>query len=122
MARKPRIPKTIAYDFIKSNFFRVIHADGAFGGLSPNGYVHMQLYNERRAIPKTMVHAIEGGELGGKLVAKRKERKALVREVEVDVVMNIAQAEALRAWLEDKIETYKRVTGNAVPRVHIAAG
>jgi hypothetical protein len=57
----------IEFDFIKSNFFRVIHVDGAFGGLSPNGFVHMALYSERRAIPTKVVHKIEGAALGLKL-------------------------------------------------------
>lgn len=122
MAKKPRLPKEIAYDFIKSNFFRVVHADGVFGGLAPNGNIHMQVYSERTAIPQKTVHAIEGSELGPEIHAKRQERKAIVREVEVDVVFNIAQAEAMRAWLAEKIDTFQKVTGTHVPQMHMVGG
>ena len=37
MAKKIAIPSEVEFDFIKSNFFRVIKADGAFGGVAPNG-------------------------------------------------------------------------------------
>lgn len=122
MARKPKLPKEIAYDFIKSNFFRVVHADGVFGGLAPNGNIHMQVYSERKAIPQKTVHAVESGELGPEIHAKRQERKAVVREVEVDVVFNIAQAEAMRAWLADKIDTFQKITGTHVPPMHMTGG
>ena len=114
MPKTPKIPKELEYDFIKSNFFRVIHADGAFGGLAPNGNVHMALYSERRAIPTKVIHAVVNGELGPEIPAKRQGRKGLVREVEIDVVMTIEQAEALRMWLVDKIESFQKITGTTV--------
>ena len=46
----PKLPKELEFDFIgKSNFFRAIRADGAFGGLAPNGVLHMALYSERQS-------------------------------------------------------------------------
>ena len=102
--------KELEFDFIKSNFFRVIHADGAFGGLAPSGNIHMALYSERRPIPTKMVHSIEGGHLGPEIMNKRQERTAMVREVEVDVVLNIPQALTLRDWLTDKIKAFEQLT------------
>jgi hypothetical protein len=42
----------LPFHFRKSSLFRVIHADGAYGGISPNGNIHFALYNERFPIPK----------------------------------------------------------------------
>ena len=103
--RKTKQPTEVAFDYIKSNFFRVIHADGAFGGLGPSGSIHMALYNERQAIPTQTVYALEGIGLGPEIKGKRKGREGLVREVEVDVIMSAEQARALRTWLTDKIES-----------------
>ena len=44
----------VAFDFIKSEYFRVIHADGALGGPTPQGLVHMAFYSERPPIPRRM--------------------------------------------------------------------
>ena len=82
--RTAKRPTEIAFDYIKSNFFRVIHADGAFGGLAPNGNIHMALFSERQAIPTKVVYSVEGTGIGPEISDKREEREALVREVEVD--------------------------------------
>ena len=43
--------KILKADYIKSNLFRVVVADGAFGGLTPRGNIHIDFWSERRAIP-----------------------------------------------------------------------
>ena len=109
--RKTNRRKEIEFDYIKSNFFRVIHVDGAVGGLAPSGNIHLALYSERRAIPTKTIHPIEGDTLGPEILEKREERKGLVREVEVDVVLSVDQARALRTWLTNKIESLESLTG-----------
>jgi hypothetical protein len=57
--RTPKPPKELVFDYIKSNLFRVIPIDGAFGGLSPNGReIRMALFNERRPIPQKTIHPL----------------------------------------------------------------
>lgn len=48
----PTTAPQIRFNYIKSAQFRVIHADGAIGGVTPNGFIHMALFNERAAIPR----------------------------------------------------------------------
>jgi hypothetical protein len=109
--KKSKVPKEIEFDFIKSNFFRVIRSDGAFGGLAPNGSVHMGIYSERQPIPTKMVHKVEAGKLGAEMRERRQGRKAIVREVEADIVMDIQQAIILRDWLGEKIKQYEELIG-----------
>src|SRR5689334_23353953 len=95
----------IEFDFIKGNFFRVISVDGAFGGLSPQGRsIHMALFSERRPLPRKTVHSLgTDGLLSDELMDRRETRKAFVREVEADVVMDLPTAIAIRKWLTRKI-------------------
>ena len=113
MPKRPKAPKLeeVEFDFIKSNFFRVIKADGAFGGLAPNGTFHMALYSERVAIPTKIFHEVEAGGLGPEIREKRQVRKAIVRELEVDVAMDIAQVIVLRNWLNEKIAQFQQIIG-----------
>ena len=114
----------IVFSYFKSNFFRVVHADGAWGGLSPRGDIHISFYNERAAIPDTSRIAVSPatGE-----VLKPEEFVAssrFVREVEVDVVVDLATAYQLRKWLDDKIKTLEGVIAEAqqektnAPKIH----
>ena len=108
--KKTRNIKQIEFDFIKSNFFRVIRADGAFGGIAPGGAIHMAIYSERQAIPTKTVHSLDGQQLGAEIVEKREGRTAIVREVEVDVVMELPQAIVFRQWLDEKITQLQQLT------------
>jgi hypothetical protein len=111
--KSAKMPKEDEFDLIKSNYFRVIHADGVVGGLSPNGNIHMALYSERRAIPTKMVHPLEGAvRLGPEIRSKRQGRTAVVREVEADIVISVEHAIRLHKWLGEKIEEYKRLVGD----------
>jgi hypothetical protein len=111
MAKKstPKVPSEIEFDLIKSNLFRVIHADGAIGGVSPQGYVHMALYNERRAIPTKIVHALDGSKLGSEIQSKREGRRGMVREIEADIVLGIEEARALQMWLTNQISQIEKL-------------
>ena len=100
---EPR-PRHVRFDYIKGQFFRVIHADGVVGGLTPRLDVHMDFWSERFPIPKQVVHALkEDGSLGEEVKAERQTRDAIVREVEAGVVLDVETARALRDWLNERI-------------------
>ena len=100
-------PESITYDFIKSNLFRVLHVDGAWGGISPDGYIQMAIFSERRAIPRRVVYQLSEGRVGPEI--EREERPGLVREVEADLVMSLEAAVAIREWLDGRIEMLREL-------------
>jgi len=108
------IPDRVKFDYIKSNFFRVVHADGVVGGVTPALDIHMDVWSQRAAIPRQIVHEMKpDGTLGEEIREERTVRDAIVREVEVGLVLNREMAEALIDWLREKInqveETRKKL-------------
>ena len=94
----------VAFDYIKSQLFRVVRADGVIGGLTPNGHVHMAFFSERPAIPRRQVFQLTPeGTLGEMLPNETVSRDSIVREMDVDVFMTIDTAKLLYAWLDEKI-------------------
>jgi len=94
--------KTIDFDYIKSNQFRVIHADGIHGGVSPNGcFIQMAFFSERAPIPKRETFNLGADKLGDKIATE--QRDAVVREVEVELLMNIGTAKSICKWINEKI-------------------
>lgn len=110
MTEKPQppsqMPKRIEAKFTKSNHYRVIHADGAWGGISPDGYIRMALYNQSAPVPGSVTYEVK--EHGLLEVEREASRDTLIRELEVDVVMNIPVARSLRDWLSDKITQFEQ--------------
>ena len=96
------VGSVVQLDYIKSNHFRVVYADGAIGSVSPNGMIQMALFSERDAIPRSVQHEVtEEGMLGAELNSVR--RPGYVREVDVNVVMTPDTAKELMDWLSERI-------------------
>lgn len=101
----------IAFDLIKSAHFRVIHVDGAVGGPTPQGLMHIAFYAERSPIPRRIVQGINpDGTLSMPIQEKTVIRDALIRELEVDAIMSLPVAEQLHKWLGDRIDELKKLT------------
>jgi hypothetical protein len=98
------VPTRLKFDYIKSNFFRVVHADGVYGGPSPHRELCLTFFNERFPIPKSSIYNIAPtGELQDELQSERDARTGIVREVEIAVMMDLSVAKSLALWLADKI-------------------
>jgi hypothetical protein len=105
------IRKQVKFDYIKSNSFRVVHADGAWGGVTPSQNIFMALYSQRAPIPQQTSHEVlTGGQLGSEIRDQRVARDAIIREVEVGVQMDLGVARALVDWLHEKIEVLEKLT------------
>lgn len=102
----------IEFHYVKSNFFRVLHITGAFGGVTPQLNIHMNVFGDRPPIPKMIVQAITPeNRIGSE--TRRDSRVGIVREVEADIVLDIDTAKALVEWLNTKISMLdKMLTGD----------
>ena len=111
--RRKKTPPQITAEFVRSNFYRVIHADGAFGGISPSGNIRMIIYSEAQRTPNLITYDISP--TSGLTEAGRSPEaipRTIVRELEVDIVMRLQVARALRDWLDDKIRDLEKAVGD----------
>jgi hypothetical protein len=98
-------PSKLPIHYIKSNHYRVIHVDGAHGGVTLRGLIEVNLYSERATIPQTTALQVHpDGRIGEEIKSEIVSRSGLIREVEVGAVMDLATARALLVWLQDKID------------------
>jgi hypothetical protein len=107
--------EAIRFHYIKSRSFRVIHVDGAIGGLTPRGYIHAALYSERRTIPQiTEQEVLPDGQLGKPKPVSSKEH--VTRDMEADLILDARTARELGSWLmarADELERVKKQMGDA---------
>ncbi len=102
----------VVYTYMKSPHFRVLHTDGAVVGVGPQGAIHMSLFSERIPIPQQMVHKVEGDQIGAEVLDRRVGRGGLVREVDVDAVLSLEAAVAIRALLDQQIRALTALREN----------
>src|ERR1700692_4853721 len=86
------IAPRVRFHYVKSNFFRVIHVDGAIGGATPAGLIHCALYSERPALPQVTEHEVPGPELPLGPATLLEGKAGFVREIDVDFIMTRAKA------------------------------
>jgi hypothetical protein len=109
MSDQPPAIDRLVIRYIKSNFFRVMYADGAIAGVTPNGGVHIEFYNTRPALPDRATHAIVDGLMTDEIESERISSGGLVREVEGQFVMSAEVAEAVIGILQSQVEVLKKV-------------
>jgi hypothetical protein len=100
----------VKFHYSKSNLFRVIHADGAWGGLTPDLQVFFSLFNSRPPIPQILGFNLKDGvgpleEVPDMTVSK----DGIVREVEVGVVMSLENVQALIDFLKGRLEAADKI-------------
>ena len=101
--KKENPPESIDFHYIKSNGFRVVHADGVWGGATGRGYITMSFFSERHPIPRRLAYEIRpDGTLGQE--TDRDSKKGAVREVEVEVMVDLEMAKSLVSWINDKVK------------------
>lgn len=114
-APKAETPKQLSFDFIKSNYFRVVHADGVWGGVTPSGDgLSLTFYSERSPIPTRVTNEIAADGRIAKEVG-RQVRDAIVREMEVTVIMDASAAHSFKSWVERHVKALE-TTQNAIAK------
>lgn len=97
----------IEFFYIKGPDFRSLHIDGAIGGITPRGALHIAFFSERAAIPQKTVNELIGGQLGDEVRAKREGKEGVVRQMEVDIFLTESAALDLRNWLNTKLDEFE---------------
>lgn len=75
----------------RSRHYRTVHADGAQFGITPRGTVQFTLFSDQKPMPEYVLHRITPeGNLGTSIEEVVKD--GAIREVEINVIMDIAVA------------------------------
>lgn len=105
----------IQFTYLRSQYYREVIINGAHGGITPSGEIHLGLYSEYRPYPKEEIYTIlEDGTIGTKLSQEMPTDGVLahlVREIEIGVTLNLSAAISLATWLQKKIELAQDMAG-----------
>jgi hypothetical protein len=95
----------IFIDYLKSNFFRVLHVDDIGIRLTPDLDIQIILWNERASIPKRLAYEIEeDGTLGALIEGDCEDRKSIIREVEAVFTIDLEMADSIATSLRELVD------------------
>jgi len=102
-------PANIEVYYEKSNFFRVIHADGIFGGPTPSGNMHVAFFSQRSPLPKKS--SLNIGSDGSSTETVTDTKTGVFREIEVDVMMDLNTSLAFHIWFSQHLSVLRKQLG-----------
>lgn len=106
----------LTYHYIKGASFRVSHVDGAVCGVTPSGGVHLAVFSERAPIPQRVTHQLTAeGKIDTSVAPTTVVKDGIVRELDVDLVMNLSAAKAIHELLGAKIRLAEEAMKAAEP-------
>jgi hypothetical protein len=102
----------IKLNYVQSNLFRVIHADGAVVALSPSQDVTINLFSQRFSIPDEVILDLdrEGSAISETTIVDIDEENidnVVIREIDTLAVMSIDAARRLVFQLQEILEEYE---------------
>jgi hypothetical protein len=107
------VPEKVTFTLIKSPSWRTIHADGIIGGVTPKLNITAAIYSERGALPDRTVNAVSDGQLGEEILQERVGGEGIIRELEVNMVMDLVLAKSFINWLQDKVNYIENILKQA---------
>lgn len=98
----------VEFFFEESADFKLIPANGMWGGITTRGDFRLDFFVETIATPESITYPLNpDGTLGPEL--KRKPSTRYVRRLEAGVLMSLETAELLSGFIKDRIAEYKKL-------------
>ena len=91
---------TVAFVYKKPDSVRAVHADGAWGVVTPNGNINLRFWNESGHLPSQLVFGVsQDGRLGQEIADQSHIPGGFLREIQTEVVLSHGSAKLLATWL-----------------------
>ena len=98
----------VRIEFERSPHYRLIPADGAWGGPTPRGHILINFFVDVPVSPLSVTHGLtEDGQLGPEIVRTpggTENNPRVSREFEVGILLSPDDAESVARWLLDQVE------------------
>jgi hypothetical protein len=112
MTEKSQNKRRVKFKYIFSDDYNPTYANGARGGITPNGDLIINFYFERPPILNSEVYDVkEDGSLGN-IVEKDpddKESFVYVRFINNGIILKLNEAKAIYEWFGKQIETLEKL-------------
>lgn len=105
MADESTLPK-LRVELVPAMDFRTGPVTGAFGGMTPQGMVHVTFWHDRGALPEVQVFE-QGTNKELERFPKFEEEVPIQRVLEFSALMTPDIADKIGKWLQEKAEQFR---------------
>ena len=106
MLDNQELPKKVKFVYKQPDDYKIVYANGIYGGPTPRGEFKFDLFHEYGPAPESELHYVkEDGSVGGKVESEASVEEAIViRERKIGVVMELRHAKNIASWMLTKIQ------------------
>lgn len=110
MEDQEALPKTIKFVYTYSDDYKTLYVNGIHGGVTSQGEVSFDLFQERRRAIKAEIHKVnKSGKLGKRIkveseIEESLDEVAIIRERKVGITMTSDAAESIANWMLEKVK------------------
>lgn len=114
--RRPRAKRpasgarTLETRLVKSAQCVTIHADGVWGGLTPQGQIAIGFFAEQFQVPDRVYYQVPETLPGSLKETERSGGGYVSREIQAQVFITPGMARSMIAWLTEKVEQWDAVS------------
>ncbi len=87
-----------------------LHADGVWGGLTPQRQIVMGFFTEQFAIPEKVTYELPEVVPGNLREVARQGGGYVLRDIQAQVYISVTTAKSLIGWLQDRITQAESIT------------
>lgn len=101
----------VKFVFVKSPDYKMIAANGVWGGVTPQGQLKLDLFVDSVDMPEFITHNIlKDGRLGEE-IERKPSGKIITRELQIGVLLPINIAETIAKWILATLQEVKDASG-----------
>jgi hypothetical protein len=105
-------PTRVTFRYARSADYRIVAANGAAGGLTPQGDLLISFFVESAAFPPEATHPVDAdGKLGPQESPAQPGTPEVERHLQVGVLLSRPQAAALADWIRARLNEASPGTG-----------
>ena len=104
--------RKVVIKYEKAPDYREIPANGAWGGVTNQGEIHMHLFLELATLPITVTHEVSENRLGTE-TERDTGSTMITRNLQVGVTMTPRSARSIARWLMGKVEELEKLSQGA---------
>lgn len=95
----------LTFNYLRFGNYHIDHVDGAIGNITPKGFLHIDFFSERAAIPKTVEYEFGAdGQPDNSTENIIEAKEGIVRHIQSGIIMNKKTAIAVRDWIDKQIK------------------
>ncbi len=110
MSEEKNEKKEIEFVYEYDPGYRVVAANGVWGGVTPRGDFRLDFFVESSALPERLTHELLPGKIGEELSRTPPDKRLISRRLQVGVLLSLKEVQLIADFLNERLKKVQQIT------------